>query len=226
MVPHTAPQVKLTTRPEGIFLRIMLVKRRALLYAGGNPAAMPHRCDLLSALADYARRHPERQAAAERIAHFVQGTPHCFERSHAAGHITGSAWVLAPAGERALLTLHRKLGLWLQPGGHADGDPDTLRVALREAEEESGIRGIRPVCSAIFDVDIHRIPAHPASGAPAHLHYDIRYLLRAPHTRCSISPESVELRWVSPAELAGLTPAVDESVLRLAMQARPFTVSD
>lgn len=171
---------------------------------------------LYTQLLSYAARHPERREVAEQIMRFVADTPDCFERSHTAGHITGSAWLLNPAGNKALLTLHRKLGLWLQPGGHADGDADILRVARREAEEESGIAGIVPLSAEIYDVDIHAIPAHPASGAAAHLHYDIRYLMQAPSEEYAISHESKALAWYSEQELHGLDPAADDSVLRLA----------
>lgn len=181
-----------------------------------TPAPTDARAELYTQLLSYMQRHPERRDTAEQILRFVADTPTCFERAHAAGHITGSAWLLNPTGDKALLTLHRKLGLWLQPGGHADGDADILRVALREAEEESGISGIRPISPLILDVDIHTIPAHPASGAPEHLHYDVRYLLRAPHESYCISHESRALAWCSLQELAALRPAVDESVLRLA----------
>ena len=146
------------------------------------------RAPLLARLQAYALRHPERREVAEQIMRFVESTEDCFERSHEAGHITGSAWLLNPDGSKALLTLHRKLGLWLQPGGHSDGDADTLRVALREATEESGIAGIEALSTEIYDVDVHTIPAAP--GVPAHLHYDVRYLLRAPHERFVISAES------------------------------------
>lgn len=181
-----------------------------------TPAPTDARSLLYSQLLDYMQRSPERRDTAEQILRFVADTPTCFERAHTAGHITGSAWLLNPTGNKALLTLHRKLGLWLQPGGHADGDADILRVALREAEEESGISGIRPISPLIFDVDIHTIPAHTASGAPQHLHYDVRYLLRAPHESYSISHESRALAWCSLQELSALRPAVDGSVLRLA----------
>lgn len=174
------------------------------------------RASLYAQLLNYISRHPERRAAAEQMLRFVAETPDCFERSHASGHITGSAWLLNPAGDKALLTLHRKLNKWLQPGGHADGDADTLRVALREATEESGIQGIYPLSECIYDVDIHTIPAHPASGAPEHLHYDVRYLLRAPHESFIVSHESKALAWYSAQELERLSPAADDSVLRLA----------
>lgn len=173
---------------------------------------------LLLALQSYIQRRPERAAVAERMMEFVASTPDCFERSHAAGHITGSAWLLNPARDKALLTLHRKLGLWLQPGGHADGDADVLRVALREAVEESGIAGITHLNKEIFDVDIHLIPAYPAGGVPEHLHYDVRYLLQAPHERFAISHESLALSWFSLKELESMNPPADESVLRLAHQ--------
>ncbi len=168
---------------------------------------------LEGALTRYAARHPENAVAAERILSFIRSTPDCFLRSHAEGHITGSAWLLDPQGRRALLTLHRKLGRWLQPGGHADGDANSLRVALREAGEESGISGIAPLSPEIFDVDVHEIPARPAAGDPAHLHYDIRYLLQAADAQFHISAESEDLAWFSPEELLALQP--EESILRM-----------
>lgn len=165
-------------------------------------------------LEHFCAQNPGNEAAARRILEFIRRTPDCFERSHAAGHITGSAWLLNPAGDKVLMTLHRKLKRWLQPGGHADGQSDTLAVALREAEEESGIRGILPVSEDIFDVDIHLIPARP--GEPAHFHYDIRYLLRAPHEQFVISDESDALAWWSAADFADRRQETDEAVLRMA----------
>ncbi len=168
---------------------------------------------LEQALLRYMERHAENAAVAWRILSFIRTTPDCFQRSHTAGHITGSAWLLSPQGGQALLTLHRKLGRWLQPGGHADGDSDTLRVALREAEEESGIAGIYPLEREIFDVDVHEIPARPAANDPAHLHYDIRYLLQAPKMGYSLSDESDALAWFRPEEVAEQAP--EESLLRM-----------
>lgn len=175
-----------------------------------------HREALCGLLARYAETHPERREVAERILEFVTATPDCFCRSCLQGHITGSAWLLNPAGDKALLTLHRNLKRWMQLGGHADGDSDVLRVALREATEESGIEGIIPLCGEIMDVDIHPIPARPAKGEPAHFHYDIRFLMRAPHERFAISDESDDLAWWSLEDIQARRAELDEAVLRLA----------
>ena len=174
------------------------------------------RAPLCKALQKYAESHPEQKITADRMLDFVRSTPHCFERSHAAGHMTGSAWLLNPAGDKALLTLHHNLQRWMQTGGHADGDPDTLRVALKEAEEESGITGIVPNSEEIFDIDIHLIPARPAKGEPAHFHYDVRYLLRAPHEQYAISHESDDLAWWSAEDFVTRAAELDTSVLRMA----------
>lgn len=171
---------------------------------------------LANALLLYIDSHSERANVATEILNFVCNTPHCFERQYRKGHITGSAWLLHPCGTGALLTLHRQLKKWLQPGGHADGDPDTLRVALREAEEESGIAGIVPVSEEIFDVDIHEIPDCPAKNEPAHFHYDIRYLLRAPSATYQRSEESDDLAWWTWKQLTACAEELDPSLCRLA----------
>ncbi len=184
------------------------MRYNAAMFSDADP-----RWRLEQALLHHMAQQPEHAATAERILAFIREVPDCFCRSHAAGHITGSAWLVDPQNERVLLTLHRKLGRWLQPGGHADGEADTLSVALREAEEESGIAGICPLETAIFDVDIHEIPARPAAGEPAHLHYDIRYLLRAPSCQYRVSSESADLGWFTAEELLALRP--DASILRM-----------
>ncbi|MGH8121950.1 MAG: NUDIX hydrolase [Rudaea sp.] len=115
------------------------------------------------------------------------------ERSLVHGHLTGSAWLVSEDGQRVLLTHHRKLDRWLQLGGHADGDPDLTRVALREAKEESGLSGL-VVAPAIFDLDRHEIPAR--GDEPAHWHYDVRFVVRATGNEAfSVSDESHALAW-------------------------------
>ena len=165
---------------------------------------------LLGRIEDYALRHPEELAVVERFRTFVRDHERCFERDCWAGHITGSAWLVNTAGTHVLLTHHRKLGRWLQLGGHSDGEPDTLLAARREAEEESGLT-VETLDPRIFDLDVHEIPARKSD--PAHFHYDVRFLFRAHSDAFRVSAESLDLAWVPVVELASYSD--EESVLRM-----------
>lgn len=171
-----------------------------------------HRRDLLDQLSEYASRHPQETETVTRVIDFVKSETECFQRSHPIGHITGSAWVVNQDGEKVLLTHHRKLDRWLQLGGHADGDNDILSVAIKEAEEESGLSGFTHLGPGIFDIDIHPIP--PRKNEPAHLHYDIRYVLRPTGSLdFTVSAESHDLRWVPLYQVKTLTQ--EPSMLRM-----------
>ena len=168
---------------------------------------------LVRQLMDYRTRWPGESDVVARFVDFLDRNPNAFERSLPTGHVTGSAWLVDASESRVLLTHHKKLNKWIQLGGHADGDSNVLRVAMREAKEESGLRSIEPVSLQIFDVDVHQIPARP--NEPEHLHWDVRYALRAAGSEPpSLSDESFELRWVDVAGLDRIAP--EESMLRMA----------
>ncbi len=132
-------------------------------------------------------------------------------RSNLAGHLTASAIVMDYAGERVLLTHHRKLGRWLQLGGHCDGEANLARVALLECIEESGIAELA-IDPRPLDLDIHRIPARPSE--PEHEHLDTRFVVHAPAGAVEVrSEESLALRWFRFDELEQLD--TDDSVRRL-----------
>lgn len=148
-----------------------------------------------------------------RFEDFAAAHADCCERTCSPGHLTGSAWLVSADGDRALLLHHRKLDRWLQPGGHADGDSDLAAVALREAEEETGLSGLR-IEGGVFDLDRHEIPAR--GGEPAHFHYDVRFVVRAgAHEEFTVSEESHALKWLPVREIAADASA-DESVRRMA----------
>jgi 8-oxo-dGTP pyrophosphatase MutT (NUDIX family) len=165
------------------------------------------------ALKAYAARWPQESATVTLFADLLGDAQDPFRRERLAGHFTASCWLVDASGMRALLTHHRKLGLWLQLGGHADGERDLRIAALKEAEEESGLRDLR-IEDAIFDLDRHWIPEH--TGVPAHWHYDVRYVVRAEGSEAYVvSDESHDLAWRDIATLAS-DAAADDSVRRMA----------
>jgi 8-oxo-dGTP pyrophosphatase MutT (NUDIX family) len=152
------------------------------------------------------------RAMTGEILHFVEEHEDCFLRSCLAGHLTGSAWITDPAGKLTLLTHHRKLNKWLQLGGHADGQLDIAAVAFREAQEESGLKSLKLLSPAPFDVDRHWIPER--KGVPAHWHLDLRFLVEAdPSEPLIVSDESHDLAWVELSRVEQLNP--EESMLRM-----------
>ena len=163
---------------------------------------------------------PHDTAIAAEFEKFIAEHADCLLRSCAPGHLTGSAWVLDAKRQRTLLTHHRKLDIWVQLGGHADGDADLLAVALREAAEESGLTRLRATSPRIFDLDRHWIPARKTD--PAHWHYDVRFMIEAdPAESLVISSESKDLAWVELANVAQLNP--EESMVRMVRKTAPWT---
>jgi 8-oxo-dGTP pyrophosphatase MutT (NUDIX family) len=163
-------------------------------------------------IARYAPPDASQAAQRERMLAFLDRHPSdAHLRSLQEGHLTASALVVDARGERALLTHHRKLGRWLQLGGHCDGDANLAAVALRECSEESGIAGLA-ILPVPLDLDVHIIPARP--GEPEHAHLDTRFAVFAPTGALAVAgAESHELGWFSPAELERLE--TDDSVRRL-----------
>lgn len=170
--------------------------------------------DLAAELAAFAARHP---GVADAVALFrlrlAAGDAGAFARCPAQGHFTGSALVVSADGRRTLLTHHRKLGRWLQPGGHADGDGDLARVALREAEEETGLAGLR-LHPGLLDLDRHWIPDR--GSEPGHWHYDVRFLVQATAGEdFVVGPESNDLAWWPLRQVAD-DAGFDDSLRRMA----------
>ena len=143
---------------------------------------------------------------------FISDYRDCFERSLQVGHITASSWLLNKHKTHALLMHHVKLDKWLQLGGHCDGNSNVLDVAIKEAQEESGIVAIEPLSESLFDIDIHLIPANKKEQE--HYHYDVRFLLHVTSDQDFIqNSESKELRWIG--KDSNQLPTNEESVVRM-----------
>lgn len=170
-----------------------------------------HREKLLKLLENYKPTQQEFEHK-KNIIEFINKYPNCFERSLEIGHITASAWLLNKDCSKALLMHHNKLDMWVQLGGHCDGNPDALEVALKEAQEESGIDNIVAVSDKIFDVDIHLVPDY--KNIKSHYHYDIRFLLKVDGDQdFKKNSESKELRWIT--KDINLLPTQEPTIIRL-----------
>ena len=174
--------------------------------------------DFIRQLDAHTPADPEEAAHRSRIEQFVSSHANTWWlRATSGGHVTGSAWVINSARTHALLLHHLKLNLWVQPGGHLDAtDPSPAAGALREAREETGISNLILAYDAVFDVDIHSIPARVGEKEIecAHLHYDVRYLIITDSERFTISDESQDAKWMLLEELA--SPSRDRSIARMA----------
>lgn len=162
------------------------------------------------AVATLSAWRPERRAQEslrQAFLGFLEARPDACQRSCVPGHITASAIVLDAAGEHVLLTLHPRVGAWLQLGGHCEASDTTLvGAALREATEESGIAGLR-IEPTPAHVDVHPITC--SLGVPTR-HFDVRFVVRAPHGAQPVrSAESIDLQWwptdALPPDPAGTT---------------------
>lgn len=160
--------------------------------------------DAVLVLKGYGDQPELRQAYLDHLAAHPDG----MWKACQAGHVTASALVVDPERGRVLLTLHRKLRMWLQMGGHCEPqDASLAQAALREATEESGIRGLTLLAGGPVRLDRHPIPA------PCHWHFDVQYAaVAAPDAAHAISDESLDLRWFPYDEIADVA---DASVLRL-----------
>ncbi|CAL9586597.1 NUDIX hydrolase [Streptomyces sp. enrichment culture] len=158
--------------------------------------------DALLVLKDHRGQDELRQVYLDHLAAHPDG----MWKACADGHVTASALVIDPSRGRVLLTLHKKMRMWLQMGGHCEPVDETLaRAALREATEESGIEGLDLLPGGPVRLDRHHTPCA--------WHLDVQYAALAPAGALeAISDESLDLRWFP---YAGVADVADESVVRL-----------
>ena len=188
-----------------------------------NTASVCHTFSVAVSLSDvfeFFRSHtPVDQRESESIAQFLDIVPSlddpCNEESGLV-HVTASAIVISDAGDKVALHLHKRLNMWLQPGGHIDAGESPAQAALREAVEETGL----PVRHQHGEGVLFHLDVHP--GPKGHTHHDLRYLLRAPEVPLHPGEgESPEARWFTWDEAlaiadAGLVGALQASRALLA----------
>jgi 8-oxo-dGTP pyrophosphatase MutT (NUDIX family) len=149
--------------------------------------------DATSVLDRWRPAQPGQESLRQAFLGFLAARPDACQRSCAPGHITASAIVLDATGSQVLLTLHPRVGAWLQLGGHCEPADTTLAgAALREAVEESGVAGLR-IDPRPVHLDVHPITC--SLGVPTR-HFDVRFVVHAPVGAQPIrSAESIDLQW-------------------------------
>lgn len=179
--------------------------------SGFDPAAF--RLHVAAILDEHARAFgvpADRHAILRRQ---IDSGDHIHSRRTFPGHVTTSAFILDVPGLRILLIHHRSLGRWLQPGGHYEAPESLAGSALREALEETGMRGLavdpwHETSGLPIDIDSHRIPARPERDEPEHWHHDIRYVIRAEEGD-ALLPDLREVHgaeWRALFDLEGIAP--------------------
>ena len=156
----------------------------------------------------YLAVYPQEAAALARLQAQLEAPQDCFVRSNMVGHITSSAAILNPSGDKLLLIHHRFLDKWIPPGGHYEAPGTLWDSALREVEEETGLTGLtmHDWCRDLdlpMDIDTLATPANPAKGEGPHLHHDFRFLAVA-EREAELTPQLAEVlgaRWTPLAEL-------------------------
>lgn len=167
---------------------------------------------LLSALEQYKPISVSENDSRLRIKDFVSNNRHYCDRNNFEAHITASAWITSREKTQALLLHHKKLDIWIQPGGHIEASDLTLEGAcLRELKEETGLTDAVLVSPGIFDVDIHQIPARKKEST--HFHFDIRLWFESETMAIQKNDEAHDLAWFDLDHIKQVTQ--DPSVLRM-----------
>lgn len=155
--------------------------------------------DLFEQLRNYRPYNEQEAADLKVIKMLLASQSDIFTRENLVAHMSASSWLLNRAHDKVLMIYHNIYDSWAWTGGHADGERDLLAVAVREAQEETGVTDIHPVSSDIFSVEVLTVDGHEKRGAyvPSHLHLNVTYLLEADEEEVlRIKPdENSGVRW-------------------------------
>ncbi|SDQ43748.1 NUDIX hydrolase [Thermostaphylospora chromogena] len=170
--------------------------------------------DAVAVLSSWSAPSAEEEALRKEFLEHLRTHDDAMSRTCAPGHLTATTAVLSHDGEFVLLTLHPKAGMWLPMGGHCEPEDTTLgAAALREAFEESGIRGLRLLPGPLA-LDRHKVWCHP----PHSWHLDVEYgAVAPPGAEPMISDESLDLKWFP---VDAVPEPSDDATRRLAARAR------
>ena len=139
---------------------------------------------LTEQIRSYQPMNEQEERDKELILHCLETEKNIFTRQNRLAHMTASAWIVNPERTKVLMAYHNIYHSWSWLGGHADGETDLLKVALKEAREESGIHHVKPVSGQIYSLEVLTVDGHVKRGeyVSSHLHLNVTYLLQAEET--------------------------------------------
>ena len=139
---------------------------------------------LTEQIRSYQPMNEQEERDKELILHCLETEKNIFTRQNRLAHMTASAWIVNPERTKVLMAYHNIYHSWSWLGGHADGETDLLKVALKEAREESGIHHVKPVSEQIYSLEVLTVDGHVKRGeyVSSHLHLNVTYLLQAEET--------------------------------------------
>ena len=163
--------------------------------------------ELLDALNRFRPCNEQEETDKNQILSLLSGGQDLYTRDNPVAHLTASSWVVSPDRKQVLLVYHNLYRSWAWMGGHADGDRDLCRVALRETREESGLQDLTLVSPDIFSLESLTVDGHEKRGnyISSHLHLNVTYLLEAdPRQPIRVKPdENSGVAWFPVEEVAG-----------------------
>ena len=154
---------------------------------------------LTEQIRSYQPMNEQEERDKELILHCLETEKNIFTRENRLAHMTASAWIVNPERTKVLMVYHNIYHSWSWLGGHADGETDLLKVALKEAREESGIYHVKPVSEKIYSLEVLTVDGHVKRGeyVSSHLHLNVTYGFFADKTApLRIKPdENSALQW-------------------------------
>ena len=160
--------------------------------------------ELTERIKKYRPFNEQEEADKVLILDWIRNNKNAFFRENMVAHMTASAWVVNKDRTKVLMVYHNIYNSWSWLGGHADGEKDLLKVAVREVKEEAGIQNVHPVSEEIFSLESLTVDGHVKNGSyiSSHLHFNVTYLLEADSEEAvSIKPdENSGVSWFTPEE--------------------------
>lgn len=174
--------------------------------------------ELIKLLEEHKPSDLKEQESKNKILSFLHENDNFTGRDNTTGHITGAAWIISKDRKKVLLTHHIKLNMWLQLGGHVEGEEHVIETALREAMEESALTSLRCISDKIFDVDVHLFPKK--GEMEAHYHFDVRFLFEADENEQinRQKSESKGMKWIALEDVSSY--AKEDTILRMTNKTR------